>query len=156
MGPGIALTLALGGLRVTLLGRTPASVAAGLAKAEAQGRVLSDNQLVGPGEVAKALDMVEGSTDFDGSVAAADLTVESGPEDLAWKQAFFARMDRLVKPEAVLASNTSGLSITAIAAECWPPGARADHAFLEPAAPYAAGGNRPGRADVRPGGPERI
>ena len=51
----------------------------------------------------------------------ADLVVESGPEDLAWKQELFARMDALAAPDAVLASNTSGLSITAIAVRCTRP-----------------------------------
>ena len=32
------------------------------------------------------MELLDGSTDFDGSIAGADLVVESGPEDLAWKQ----------------------------------------------------------------------
>jgi 3-hydroxybutyryl-CoA dehydrogenase len=47
--------------------------------------------------------------------------IESGPEDMPFKQALFARMDALASPRAVLASNTSGLSITAIAAGCSRP-----------------------------------
>jgi len=47
--------------------------------------------------------------------------VESGPEELAWKQEWFARVDSLARPEAVLASNTSGLRITAIAGGCRRP-----------------------------------
>ena len=59
--------------------------------------------------------------DFDEAVAAAGLVVESGPEDMEWKQELFARMDALTRPTAVLASNTSGLSITAIASRCARP-----------------------------------
>jgi 3-hydroxybutyryl-CoA dehydrogenase len=47
-------------------------------------------------------------------VAAVQLFVESIPEDLATKQAFFARLDR-ASPKTILCSNTSGISITAIA-----------------------------------------
>jgi 3-hydroxybutyryl-CoA dehydrogenase len=118
MGPGIALTLALGGIRVTLLSRTAEGAALGVEKAREQGRVLTANQLAGTAEVERALERLDGSTDFEGSVARARLVVESGPEDLGWKQELFGRMDRLAGPEAVLASNTSGLSITAIAAAC--------------------------------------
>ena len=46
MGPGIALTLTLGGVRSTILGRTPESAAAGLERAHAQARVLLGNELV--------------------------------------------------------------------------------------------------------------
>ena len=83
MGPGIALTLAMGGIRVTLLSRSAERVAQGLEKARAQARVLTDNGLAETAEVERALELLGGSTDFDESVAGADLVVESGPEDLA-------------------------------------------------------------------------
>jgi 3-hydroxybutyryl-CoA dehydrogenase len=121
MGPGIALALAMGGIRATLLSRTAAGTERGLEKARAQGRVLTDNHLAGAAEVERAMELLDGSTDFDRSIAQADLVVESGPEDLVWKQDLFARMDALATPDAVLASNTSGLSITAIAARCTRP-----------------------------------
>ena len=121
MGPGIALTLALGGIRVTLLSRTVEGAAQGMEKAREQGRVLTANQLAGTAEVERALERLDGSTDFDRSVAGAALVVESGPEDLGWKQDLFGRMDGLARPDAVLASNTSGLSITAIAGRCTRP-----------------------------------
>src|SRR4029079_16389864 len=53
--------------------------------------------------------------------ATADLVVESAPEDMDFKQELFTRLDAATKPDAVLASNTSGLSITAIAARCTRP-----------------------------------
>jgi len=121
MGPGIALTLALGGLRATVLSRTPAGAAEGIEKARVQGDVLVRNGLASAGEVAAAVQRLDASTAFDPAIAAADLVVESGPEDMAWKQELFARMDALARPEAVLATNTSGLSITAIASLCKRP-----------------------------------
>jgi 3-hydroxybutyryl-CoA dehydrogenase len=47
--------------------------------------------------------------------------IESAPENMAFKQELFARLDAIAKPTAVLASNTSGLSITAIATNCQRP-----------------------------------
>jgi len=121
MGPGIALSLALGGLRATILSRREESAAAGLEKARAQAGVLVRNGLAGEGDARQALERLEASAELDRAVAAADLVVESGPEDMAWKQDLFARLDGLARPAAVLASNTSGLSITAIAARCTRP-----------------------------------
>lgn len=121
MGPGIALSLALGGLRVTILSRTAKSAAAGLEKAREQAGVLLRHDLAAPDEIGRALALLECSADFDASVAGARLVVESGPEDMAFKQELFARLDALAPPYAVLASNTSGLSITAIAARCARP-----------------------------------
>jgi 3-hydroxybutyryl-CoA dehydrogenase len=121
MGPGIALTLALGGLRSTIVSRTGEGAAAGLAKARTQADVLVRSGLVEAEAAERALARLDATSGFDAAVAAADLVVESGPEDMAWKQEIFARMDGLARPEAVLASNTSGLSITAIAARCTRP-----------------------------------
>ena len=120
MGPGIALTLALGGLRSTILSRTAEGAAAGVEKARRQAHLLADNELIDPAQASRVADLVDGSTRFDETVAGADLVVESGPEDMAFKQTLFARMDALSE-NAVLASNTSGLSITAIASLCRRP-----------------------------------
>jgi 3-hydroxybutyryl-CoA dehydrogenase len=121
MGPGIALTLALGGVRATLLSRSAEGAERGLEQARRQARVLTDNELGAPADIACALDSIATSTDFEASIGGADLVIESGPEDLTWKQDLFARMDAAARPDAVLASNTSGLSITAIAARCTRP-----------------------------------
>jgi 3-hydroxybutyryl-CoA dehydrogenase len=121
MGPGIALTLALGGVRATILSRTAEGAVRGLEAARTQGGVLEANGIRTADEIAAALALIEASADFDGVIAAADLVVESAPEDMTFKQDLFARMDRLTRPDAVLASNTSGLSITAIAARCAHP-----------------------------------
>jgi len=121
MGPGIALTLALGGVRTTLLSRTPEGADRGLARAQFQAQVLVENELYSRDDAARALERIETSTDFEYSISRAGLVIESGPEEMAWKQDLFARMDAVARPEAVLASNTSGLSITAIASRCGRP-----------------------------------
>ncbi|HTS66335.1 MAG TPA: 3-hydroxyacyl-CoA dehydrogenase family protein [Candidatus Acidoferrales bacterium] len=118
MGPGIALTLALGGVRATLISRSLEGAAQGLAKAKGQADLLAARGLIDPGAAGRASALLFASTDLDQAIAGASLVVESGPEDMAWKQELFARMDALAAADAVLASNTSGLSITAIAANC--------------------------------------
>jgi len=121
MGPGIALTLALGGVRSTILGRTGESATAGLDRAHVQARVLLDNELAAPQRISRALEILDSSCDFDRGVREADLVVESAPEDMEFKQELFARLDAATRPSAILASNTSGLSITAIASRCERP-----------------------------------
>jgi 3-hydroxybutyryl-CoA dehydrogenase len=77
--------------------------------------------LVDADRAAGALSRVDASTDFDKVIAQVDLVIESAPENMEFKQKLFARMDAIAKSEAVLASNTSGLSITAIASLCTHP-----------------------------------
>jgi 3-hydroxybutyryl-CoA dehydrogenase len=121
MGPGIAVTLAAGGLRTTILSREAERGQQGLDKALAQVHLLKENGLVDHGCAHCAQHNLSASADFERAIASADLVIESAPENLEFKQDLFARMDAIAQPRAVLASNTSGLSITAIAARCTRP-----------------------------------
>lgn len=121
MGPGIAVTLALGGLETTILSRREETARAGLAKALAQVELLETHGLAEPDAARRARQLLASSTAFDEVVARVGLVVESGPETMEYKQEVFARMDAIGREDAVLASNTSGLSITAIAARCRRP-----------------------------------
>jgi 3-hydroxybutyryl-CoA dehydrogenase len=118
MGPGIALTLAMGGVRTTIVGRTAVSAVAGMDRARASGGVLVESGLADREEMDRAFELVTASPDFDGTV---DLVIESAPENMEFKQGLFAKLDAETKPDTVLASNTSGLSITAIASRCARP-----------------------------------
>ena len=121
MGPGIAVTLAAGGLRVTILSRKQETARAGLWKALDQLALLAEHGLVPEEAASRAREALAATADFDASIREADLVVESAPEDMEFKKQLFARMDSLAAPEAVLASNTSGLSITEIASACRRP-----------------------------------
>lgn len=121
MGPGIAMTLTLGGAGAVILGRTEDSAARGLAAARRQLALLFENGLVTESQRQFSEENLRASTDLKGEAEAADLVVESGPEQLAFKQELFARLDEWARPEALLTSNTSGLSITAIAERCERP-----------------------------------
>lgn len=107
MGPGIAAVLARGGLRATILSRSAASAASALVKAR---EIAGDRA-----------QLLHASTDSDAVCSDVDLVIESAPEDLAFKQDLFAHLDAIARPSAVLATNTSGLSITAIQSKCTRP-----------------------------------
>lgn len=121
MGPGIAVSLARGGLRVTLLSRREDSAQAGLEKARSQLALLAEHGLIDPARAGAAREKLGCSWDFDHAIQGADLVVESAVEEMRFKQDLFGRMDAIAGPEKLLASNTSGLSITEIAAGCRHP-----------------------------------
>jgi 3-hydroxyacyl-CoA dehydrogenase/enoyl-CoA hydratase/carnithine racemase len=68
------------------------------------------------GKAAKLRGLVSGSVD-KGGFADADLVIEAVFEDLKVKKQVWAEVEQLVKPECVLATNTSSLSVTAMAAD---------------------------------------
>ena len=121
MGPGIALTLARGGVATALVSRTAEGAARGLAAAGSLARFLAGHGLAAPDEAERAQALLAAASRLEEAVAAADIVIESAPEEMTFKQDLFARLDALAAPGAVLASNTSGLSITAIAARCRHP-----------------------------------
>ena len=121
MGPGIALTLALGGLRVAIASRHTEGAARGLEAARRQTEVLRSNGLINDEAASAALGRITAGVELDDLVRDADLVIESAPENMQFKQELFARLDALTRPDCVLASNTSGLSITAVASRCTRP-----------------------------------
>lgn len=121
MGPGIAGTLALGGLRAMILSRGAASAVAGLEKARNQLHLLAREQLAGEDTVAAAIPRLSASSDLASAVQGASLVIESAPEDMDFKKRLFAELEQHVSASCILASNTSGLSITEIASACRNP-----------------------------------
>jgi len=121
MGPGIAACLAVGGLKTTLLSRKEESARQGLENARSVADFLGKEGLVAADIAASARERLAGSADFDASITAADIVVESAVEDMEFKRNLFTRLDSISRPDAILASNTSGLSISAIAANCKHP-----------------------------------
>ena len=114
MGGGIAMTFANAGLPVTLVDTTDAALARGLetmrgnyARAVTRGKLAAD-------EADKRLARIHGSTDF-AAVANVGLIVEAVFEDMAIKQVVFRELDKVAKPGAILASNTSTLDLDALA-----------------------------------------
>lgn len=121
MGPGIAAVLALGGVRSAIVSRTAEGAAEGLRAAQRSVELLRANGLATDAAAAWAVANLSSSCGFEEAIRGAGLVIESAPEDMAFKQELFARMDAIAPAEAVLASNTSGLSISAIASRCTRP-----------------------------------
>lgn len=115
MGHGIAQVLAQAGIDTTLVDVSQDSVDRGLARIRenleagvAKGKVTAAARDA-------ALKNLSGTTQLESALAAADLLVEAIPEDMGKKRELFALADAKMHPAALLASNTSSLSITEIA-----------------------------------------
>jgi 3-hydroxybutyryl-CoA dehydrogenase len=104
MGGGIATLLLMHGLHVTLY--DPVAEA----RARARARAAKRND-------ASALQRLRLSEALDDAVREADVVVEAAPEQLELKKRLFREADAAAPERAVLASNTSELSVTALAAE---------------------------------------
>ncbi|MGK5522158.1 3-hydroxyacyl-CoA dehydrogenase NAD-binding domain-containing protein [Micromonospora sp. URMC 107] len=85
------------------------------------------------GTAAKLYGLVSGSVD-KGVFADADFVIEAVFEDLGVKKQVWAELEKIVKPEAVLATNTSSLSITAMAEELAHPERVVGFHFFNPVA----------------------
>ena len=130
MGNGIAHVCALAGKRVTLidadrhaLDRGIATMARNLGRQAAKGRITDAQR-------AEALARVAAGQLED--VARAGLVIEAVPESAPLKYEIFAELDRLAPEGAILASNTSSISITAIGARTARPGQVIGMHFMNP------------------------
>jgi 3-hydroxybutyryl-CoA dehydrogenase len=115
MGPGIALAFAAGGCPVLLVGRQPPQLERGRAAFEEALAGLVRHALLEPEAAQAAPGRLQLTTELE-RIVEAEVVVEATPEVLIGKQALFAELETLARPDAILASNTSGLPITAIAA----------------------------------------
>jgi 3-hydroxyacyl-CoA dehydrogenase len=115
MGAGIAVAMLDAGLPVTMIERDAESLARGRAHVEKVYDGLIAKNRMSPEAKAATMARFTGSTAYE-SLAQVDLVIEAVFEDMSVKKAVFAQLDKLCKPGAVLATNTSYLDIDAIAA----------------------------------------
>ena len=115
MGAGIAHVAALAGKKVVLVDVTPDLAEKGLKTIEKNLARQVEKGRVGPGDRDAALARVTATADL-GRLAEAGLVVEAILENEAVKKDLFARLDALVPPATILATNTSSISITRLAA----------------------------------------
>ena len=114
MGLGIAQVAAMGGFRTVMydvslaqLEQATARVAKNLEKGVSLGKVDAD--------VAQAAkDRLSTTNDLDEALRDSDFMIEAVPENLELKRDLFAKADAVMRDGAILASNTSGLSVSAI------------------------------------------
>jgi 3-hydroxybutyryl-CoA dehydrogenase len=109
MGSGIAQVVAASGRRVSLHDPYPGAIERGLATIRRSLERLAEKGGADPDEVLGRIEHVE-------EVVAADLMIEAVVEDATVKVDVFRRADRTLPPQAVLASNTSSIPITSLAA----------------------------------------
>jgi 3-hydroxybutyryl-CoA dehydrogenase len=116
MGRGIAYCAAAGGFKTALhdvsaeaLDRAQARIHQDLDEGVARSKFSAAEAAAARGRLAL-------ERDLEAAVRGADFVIEAVPEDIALKLATFARLDALCASEVVLASNTSALSVTEIAA----------------------------------------
>ena len=114
MGAGIAVCALDAGLPVTMVERDAESIARGRANVEKVYDGLIARGRMTPEAKAAVMARYAGSTSYD-DIAGVDLVIEAVFEDAGVKQAVFKELDRVCKPGAVLATNTSYLDIDAIA-----------------------------------------
>jgi 3-hydroxybutyryl-CoA dehydrogenase len=116
MGRGIAYVAALGGYRTVLEDISPqvredalAYIRETLAEGVARGKVTSEQRDI-------ALRNLTTASSAETACREADLLIEAVPEEMEMKLEIFTILDKFAKPHAILASNTSSLSVTEMAA----------------------------------------
>jgi len=117
MGHGIALVYALDGRDVTLFDVDSEVLDAAPERVDAALSTMVSEGYVEPEAADAALSNLATESDLASAVAGADFVTEAVAEDLAVKQTVFADLDAHAPADALLATNTSGLSIAEIARE---------------------------------------
>jgi 3-hydroxybutyryl-CoA dehydrogenase len=132
MGAGIAEVFARAGLEVVAIEADPAALRHGLSLVERSLDTAVSRGRLARGERDAITARVRPAAGF-GAAAAADVAIEAVPERLEVKRQVFAGLDRVLAPHAILATNTSSLSVTAIAAGTGRPGRVVGLHFFNPA-----------------------
>lgn len=132
MGGGIAMAFANAGLAVTLIDADAAGLDRGLTRIGDNYATSVKRGRLSAAQVDERLARIHGSVSLD-EAGDADLVIEAVFEDLALKQDLFRRLDAIARPGAILATNTSGLDIDAIAAVTSRPADVVGAHFFSPA-----------------------
>ncbi len=131
MGRGIAQIAAQAGLNVLLFDLNEKAVTAARENLQQMWEKLAGKGRITPEHAQESLARVRHSRDLS-DMADAQLVVEAVIERLDVKRELFQKLEGIVADDCILASNTSSLSITAIAASCKLPGRVAGYHFFNP------------------------
>ncbi|MGA9769917.1 MAG: 3-hydroxybutyryl-CoA dehydrogenase [Blastocatellia bacterium] len=115
MGNGIAQTAARAGLSVVMRDVTDEFLKRGISAIDKSLQRDVDKQRLAPHEKQEIISRINSTTELAG-LSNCDFVVEAITEDLAVKSDVISQIDKIVKPEVILASNTSSISITKLAA----------------------------------------
>ena len=115
MGSGIAELIARSGRRVDAIEINQSFLDQGMARLHASlDKAVSRGKLTDTARD-EILARIRPTDDVSAGVADADLVIEAIPERIELKKALFAQLDEACRPDAILATNTSSLSVTQIA-----------------------------------------
>src|SRR5690606_14765378 len=131
MGRGIAQIAAQAGLRVLLYDLNEQAVAAARESLDGIWQKLAGKGKITADDAQASLERVVACSDLS-DMSGAQLVVEAVIERLDVKRELFQKLEGIVAEDCILASNTSSLSITAIAAGCNRPGRVAGYHFFNP------------------------
>ena len=132
MGNGIAHVFAQSGFNVQLFDISENALQRALATIGKNMDRQIAKELLSEADKAAALDRLQTATDPGAAVAAADLVVEAATENTAIKFQLFKDLDELAPTNCILASNTSSISITKIAAQTSRPDKVIGMHFMNP------------------------
>jgi 3-hydroxyacyl-CoA dehydrogenase len=113
MGGGIAICFANAGIPVTIIDANEDGLERGLEIIEAVYATMAKRGRVSEDEKARRMNLISGSLSYDG-LRDADLIIEAVFENMDLKKKIFATLDKIAKPGAVLATNTSTLDVEEI------------------------------------------
>jgi 3-hydroxyacyl-CoA dehydrogenase len=114
MGGGIAMCFANAGIPVTIIETGRDLLQKGLDRVAANYRTTVSRGGLAADDMERRVALITGVTDLD-AVAGADVVVEAVFEEMNVKKSVFAELDRIAKPDALLATNTSTLDVNEIA-----------------------------------------
>ena len=132
MGAGIAQTAVLSNHPVILFDLTDALLQKGCKRIQASIDIGVAREIIDASAAEQAKKHLTGTTKLE-DLAAADLIIEAAPEEIALKQELFAKLDEIAPTTTILASNTSSLSITALASATKRPSQVIGLHFFNPA-----------------------
>ncbi len=132
MGGGIAMNFANIGLPVTLVERDQAALDRGLGVVRSNYEGSAKRGSLTAADVETRMSLLSGSTSID-DLAQCDLVIEAVFENMEIKKEIFADFDRIMKPGAILATNTSALDIDEIASATKRPESVIGLHFFSPA-----------------------
>lgn len=132
MGSGIAMTYANAGIPVLLKETSQQALDRGVSNIRKNYASTVSKGRLSQAEMDKRLERITPTLFYDG-FEKADIIVEAAFENMALKKEIFAEIDRIAKPDAILASNTSSLSIDEIASATARPEKVIGHHFFSPA-----------------------
>jgi 3-hydroxyacyl-CoA dehydrogenase len=114
MGCGIAMNFANAGIPVMLLEMTPAALARGLSTIRKNYENTMKKGKLTPENFDQRVNLITGTLFYD-EISQADIVIEAVFEEMGVKQVVFRQLDAVMKPGAILASNTSTLDLDKIA-----------------------------------------